>query len=73
MKQLCKTPMISLITLALIAGVGTFYEWRNWRVILLVPCFLFSLLFLVVLVQQRLSKKIRSGDAVNHAKAGHVS
>ena len=69
MKQLFKTPMLSLIVLVLASGSGIFWEWRNWRLFLLIPPFLFFSLFFVVLLWQRLRK---AGD-VNQAKAGHVS
>jgi hypothetical protein len=69
MKQLFKTPMLSLIVLVLASGSGIFWEWRNWRVFLLLPPFLFFLSYFVFLLRQRLRKAVD----VNQAKAGHVS
>jgi uncharacterized membrane protein len=73
MKQFFKTPMLSLIMLVLTSGAGICWEWMNGRVFLLVSPFLFFLVFLAVLVRQRLRNVIRGGVAVDQAKAGHVS
>jgi hypothetical protein len=69
MKQLLKPPMLSLIVLVLASGTGIFWEWRNWRLFLLIPPFVFFLSFFVFLLRQRLRKAVD----LNQAKAGHVS
>jgi hypothetical protein len=73
MKELFKTPLLSLAMLLLASGAWICMEWKSPWVIFMVPFFLFFLLFFVVVLRLRLQKRHQLGVVITHAKAGHVS
>ena len=65
MKSLFRTPMLNLIVLLLLLGAMIGVNWRSARTILLIPAFLFVLLFFVILLNRRLREHKRDEERVN--------
>jgi len=59
--------------LLLCLGMMIGADLRSTRTILLIPAFLFVLLFFVVLLNKRLRKRKRDEEGVNQTKAENVS
>jgi hypothetical protein len=73
MKRFFRTPLLSLIVLLLTLGTMIGVDWRSTRSFLLIPAFLISLLFFVVLLRSRLHERKRDEEGVNQTKAENVS
>jgi len=73
MKSFFRSPLLSLIVLLLCLGMMIGADLRSTRTILLIPAFLFVLLFFVVLLNKRLRKRKRDEEGVNQTKAENVS